>query len=261
MVVVPRSPCGRYVRVELATIGGSAMVSEGRGKSIRMGVLDGDVLAQRGLQSVLAKVPDIELVSQMKGIDEVNGSLLADLDLLLVALETVTVSGRDAMTFLTELSGEVTVLVISTKMDPELVVACLKAGSAGFIWKGVDPGIMVQGARAAVAGGHPIHPPIAGDLLFHVLSGGSRRNKGCLGLTNREQEVLALLAKGMSNKEIAVALGLSVRTVKAHVSNILQKLGVADRTQAAVMAVRIGLDTGENEEHQSLAAASWPGPA
>lgn len=223
------------------------MSEQGRStQGARVAILDNDVLAQYALESILSGAKDIRLVMQTKDAGELQATPAGAVDLALLALETVLAAGIDLTEYLGKLTDRMKVLVISSRVEPELVVACLRAGAAGFLWKGVAASQIRQAVLAAIAGEHPIQPPIAGDLLFHVLNGSSRKNRSCFGLTNRELEVLSLVARGMSNKEIASTLQLSVRTVKAHISSMLQKLNLADRTQAAVMAIRLGVVSTEH---------------
>lgn len=210
---------------------------------VRVGVLDKDVLAQYGLHSLLSRSEGIVIVSQIRELGEITRELAGDLDVLLADVDTVMVGDHDLAEAMSSLAQDVPVVAISSHVDAKSVVACLRAGAAGFIWKGCDVDDFQKGVQGAALGEHPILPPIAGDLLFHVLKTNVRQQRTLVGgLTAREQEVLRALANGLSNKEIATALNLSVRTVKAHVSSILQKLGVADRTQAALLAVRSGAD-------------------
>jgi DNA-binding NarL/FixJ family response regulator len=115
------------------------------------------------------------------------------------------------------------------------VTLALRAGAAGFLYKDVDPDALVRAIRS-VHDGHTLLSQEAAALLSTRQSGQAGRGIG--SLTSREREVLGLLADGRSNREIARSLGVSEKTVKTHVSSVLAKLGVADRTQAAVLAVR-----------------------
>ncbi len=126
-------------------------------------------------------------------------------------------------------------LVLTSAADRAQVALALQAGAAGFLYKDVDPDALVRAIRS-VHDGHTLLAAEVADMLSARPPG---RGGGGLGaLTRREREVLALLADGQSNREIGRALGVSEKTVKTHVSSVLAKLGVADRTQAAVLAVR-----------------------
>jgi DNA-binding NarL/FixJ family response regulator len=215
------------------------------GTSVRVAVIEADVLALYGLQNLFSAAPGLELVDPIKDVSTVEGMTFSDIDVAIVSIETV-MSKFDLNEIIRQISARAPALVTSAKVDTDLIMTCLGAGAAGFVWKGVEPKAFCQAVRAVAAGDHVIMPPLAGEMLFQLLKGGANRSPaGNMGLTCREHEVLCLVANGLSNKEIAAALNLSVRTVKAHVSNVLQKLNVADRTQAAVVAIKSGIVSGD----------------
>ena len=125
-------------------------------------------------------------------------------------------------------------LVLTSVTDPVAAGRAMREGAAGVLYKDVDPDALVRAIRA-VHDGHLLLAPEAAGTLLQPATG---QNRGLDALTAREREVLAELAKGRSNREIARALHVSEKTVKAHVSSVLAKLGVQDRTQAALFAVR-----------------------
>src|SRR5439155_5019789 len=126
------------------------------------------------------------------------------------------------------------VLVVTSYTEPSAVLPAVRAGAAGYVYKDVDPPALAAAIRSVHAGHVLLHPDVLRLLASDNRSGGTQ-------LTVREREVLAEVARGRSNREIARALSLSEKTVKTHVSAILGKLGVQDRTQAALRAVRSGL--------------------
>jgi NarL family two-component system response regulator LiaR len=126
------------------------------------------------------------------------------------------------------------VIVLTSFADDDKLLPAVRAGAAGYLLKTAQPQEVVRAIRAAHAGGAVLDPPAAGRLLEAF----AERSSEPPQLTPREQDVLALIARGLPNKRIAGELGLSEKTVKAHVGRILAKLGVADRTQAALYAVR-----------------------
>jgi DNA-binding NarL/FixJ family response regulator len=123
--------------------------------------------------------------------------------------------------------------VLTSAADRGLVTLAVQAGAAGFLYKDVDPDALVRALRSVHDGHTLLAPEAAGSLL-----GPSAAVQGIGALTDREREVLGQIADGRSNREIARRLGVSEKTVKTHVSSVLAKLGVADRTQAALLAVR-----------------------
>lgn len=204
---------------------------------IRTGVLDQDTLSRYALGHLMDQTPDMQLVAQWAEVPATRELPFVELDVLIASIETVAAAGVDLMQSLLLLCMHVPVLATSVHTEPGLVVDCLQAGAKGFVWKSADTASLMQAVRAIVAGERPIVPPMADRLVSYVLSHDIHQKSRGSELTGREQEVLNLIASGLSNKEIAAALSLSVRTVKAHVSNVLRKLHVADRTQAALVAV------------------------
>ena len=145
-------------------------------------------------------------------------------------------NGVDAIRELHSALPRSRLLVLTSFVDDARVFAALQAGAAGYLLKDVQPEALAEAIRQVDRGLPALHPQVAARLVHHAVE-----PAGLADLTPREQDVLRLLADGFANKEIARKLGISEKTVKTHVSNILPKLGVADRTQAALAAVRRGL--------------------
>jgi DNA-binding NarL/FixJ family response regulator len=160
-------------------------------------------------------------------------------DVLLLDLRMPGLDGRQALAELAVRGLRVRVLVLTSATDRADVVPAMRAGASGFLYKDVDPSALVQAIRT-VHGGQVLLAPEAAEA---VLAGERPTPAPAAGvpLTEREREVLALIAAGRSNREIARELMVAEKTVKTHVSNVLMKLGVQDRTQAALYAVRHGL--------------------
>jgi DNA-binding NarL/FixJ family response regulator len=131
------------------------------------------------------------------------------------------------------------VIVLTSFLDDERLMPAIQAGAAGYLLKDVEPAELVRAVRLAHAGEAMISPTAAARLLDALADGQPAAARD--PLTRREHEVLGLIARGYANKRIAFELGISEKTVKAHVGRLLAKLGVADRTQAALLAVREGL--------------------
>ena len=134
------------------------------------------------------------------------------------------------------------VIVLTSFLDDDRLLPALEAGAAGYLLKNSQPAELARAVRAAHAGEAIIDPTVAARLV-HALSAPGTRGRSAAALeqlTRREREVLALIARGRSNKRIALELGISEKTVKTHVGHVLAKLGVTDRTQAAVLAVQAG---------------------
>ena len=145
-----------------------------------------------------------------------------------------------ALRRLRELANPARVLVVTSFTEQRTVVPALRAGAAGYVYKDVDPDALAGAIRSVHAGHVLLQPEVATALLSQEESNSGQGRGG--SLTEREREVLGLIADGRSNREIARALVLSEKTVKTHVSNILMKLDLADRTQAALWAVRHGVN-------------------
>jgi NarL family two-component system response regulator LiaR len=149
--------------------------------------------------------------------------------------------GVDATSRIKEQRPDTHVIVLTSFLDDERVVPAIKAGATSYLLKDVAATDLARAIRGARAGQAQLHPEVARRLMQQVTT--PRKAEAGAQLTDREREVLRLLAEGRSNKEIARSLVVSERTVKGHVSNILGKLGLQDRTQAALYAVRHGLAT------------------
>ena len=131
------------------------------------------------------------------------------------------------------------VIVLTSFLDDDKLLPALRAGAAGYLLKNAEPQEVVRAVRTAHAGGTLLDPVVAARLVETLAT--DERGDPIERLTPREREVLVLIARGYANKRIALELGLAEKTVKTHVGHVLAKLGVSDRTQAAVWAVRAGL--------------------
>jgi len=200
-------------------------------------IADDHPVVRQGLQVLLSVQDDIEVVGEAAD----GGQALAmaaelDPDVILLDLKLPV---RDGVAVLRELrdSGlKARALVLTSAADRDLVRLAVQAGAAGFLYKDVDPDALVRALRSVHDGHTLLAPEAAGSLLRSDAAASAVRGIGAL--TGREREVLAQIADGRSNREIARLLRVSEKTVKTHVSSVLAKLGVADRTQAALLAVR-----------------------
>ncbi|HLU75503.1 MAG TPA: response regulator transcription factor [Nonomuraea sp.] len=202
---------------------------------IRVLIADDHPVVRQGLRTFLDLQDDISVVGEAgDGARAVELVRELDPDVLLLDLKMPVLDGLGA---LGELSGAATrVLVLTSVSDKSDVSPAMRAGASGFLYKDVDPVALVRAVRA-VHGGQVLLAPEAAEAM---LEGGDAA-PAPVPLTDREREVLKLIAAGRSNREIARRLAVAEKTVKTHVSNVLMKLGVQDRTQAALWAVRHGL--------------------
>ncbi|MEV7198315.1 response regulator transcription factor [Streptomyces griseoluteus] len=204
---------------------------------IRVLLVDDHQVVRRGLRTFLEVQDDIEVVGE--AADGAEGVARADELRPAVILMDVLMPGTDgieALRRLRALGNPARVLIVTSFTERRTVVPALRAGAAGYVYKDVDPDALAAAIRSVHAGHILLQPEVA-DALLTQEEANSSQSRGS-SLTEREREVLGLIADGRSNREIARALVLSEKTVKTHVSNILMKLDLADRTQAALWAVR-----------------------
>ena len=181
---------------------------------------------------------DIEFVGEAaNGEEAVTQATAVEADVILMDLVMPGMDGVETMRRLTAAEIDARVIVLTSFAEDEQILAAIKAGAAGYLLKDVQPQELGDAIRAVHAGEAQLHPSVASKLMREVAAADSR-DKEVDALTARELDVLKALARGMSNKEIAAELGVAEKTVKTHVSSILRKLQVADRTQAALYAVR-----------------------
>ncbi|MFB7454784.1 MULTISPECIES: response regulator [unclassified Streptomyces] len=209
-------------------------------KPIRVLLVDDHQVVRRGLRTFLEVQDDIQVVGEAAdGAEGVARAEELHPDVVLMDVKMPGMDGIDALKRLRELDNPARVLIVTSFTEQRTVVPALRAGARGYVYKDVDPDALAGAIRSVHAGHVLLQPEVAGALLAEDDHGGGTGRGGTL--TEREREVLGLIADGRSNREIARALVLSEKTVKTHVSNILMKLDLADRTQAALWAVRHGL--------------------
>ncbi|WP_042427101.1 response regulator [Streptacidiphilus anmyonensis] len=209
--------------------------------TIKVLLVDDHQVVRRGLRTFLEIQPDIEVVGEAgDGADGVELAESLRPDVVLMDVKMPGTDGIEALRMLKERGNPAKVLVVTSFTEHRTVVPALRAGAAGYVYKDVDPEALAGAIRSVHAGHVLLQPELAEALLAEDGTGRAPQGRGGT-LTEREQEVLGLIADGRSNREIARALTLSEKTVKTHVSNILMKLDLQDRTQAALWAVRNGI--------------------
>lgn len=210
---------------------------------IRVVVVDDQELMRAGFRMVFGAHEDIDLVGEAgDGAEAVRLAARLRPDVLLMDVRMPVLDGVEATKRIVE-AGTSRVLVMTTFDLDEYVYAALQGGASGFLLKDTPPADLVSALHAVASGDAVVSPSVTRRLLDRFLAGGGpRRDESELrALTDREREVLVLIAKGLSNIEIAETLVLSEATVKTHVGRILSKLGLRDRVQAVVLAYETGL--------------------
>jgi NarL family two-component system response regulator LiaR len=216
------------------------MVASRPAPPIRVLIVDDHGVVREGLRAYLELEPDIQVIGEARdGQEGVTRAQELQPDVVLMDLVMPRMDGVEATAAIKQQQPEAHVIVLTSFVDDDRVVPAIKAGATSYLLKDVAAADLARAIRGARAGQAQLHPEVARRLMQTVTT--PRKLEAATQLTDREREVLRLLAEGRSNKEIARSLVVSERTVKGHVSNILGKLGLQDRTQAALYAVRHGL--------------------
>jgi DNA-binding NarL/FixJ family response regulator len=204
---------------------------------IRVVVADDHRVVRVGLEQLLATFEDIEAVGFAAGGEEAV-TLCRELepDVLLLDLSMPDLDGIEVTASLREQAPGTRVVVFTSFSDRERIVRALDAGAIGYLLKDAEPDEILGAIRAAARGESPLAPRAAAELLAD-----RKGRPHAVELTGREREVLRLVVDGLANKQIARRLGISEKTVKGHLTNLFQRIGVADRTQAALWAERTGV--------------------
>jgi DNA-binding NarL/FixJ family response regulator len=202
---------------------------------IRIVVADDHPLVRTGLQQWLSAQPDLEVVGAASNGEEAIAVVLETLpDVVIMDVAMPLLDGIKATAAIMSQSTGVHVVVLSSYHDPAQVNAVLDAGAVGYFLKDVNPDVLVSGLHAVVQGGLALSPVVAAQLFARARS----EPVNASSLTPREREILMLIAAGHGNKQIARLLGISDKTVKSHCGRLFQRIGVTDRTQAAIWALK-----------------------
>lgn len=210
---------------------------------LRVLLVDDHQLFRSGIRALLARQPDIEVVGEAAdGLDGVQQARQLSPDVVLLDLHMPGAGGREVVKTLSEELPDTRVLMLTVSEDAEDLLGTLQAGAAGYLLKNIDADYFVDAIRRAAAGDSVISPEMTGKLVAGLKRGasGPPREEHEL-LSAREREILVALARGESNKAIAREFDLAESTVKIHVQNILRKLGLRSRVQAAVYAIEHGV--------------------
>lgn len=212
---------------------------------IKLLIVDDHAVVRQGLRGFLELLDDFEIVGEgSNGIEAVSLAAELEPDVILLDLVMPEMDGIEATRRIRLADPAARILILSSFSNDENVYPAIRAGAMGYVLKDIDPDDLAEALRETYRGKSQLHPDIAQKLIAHVQQ--DSQDDGAADdqlsqLTDREVEVLKLIAQGMSNREIAATLSISHATVKTHVSNLLGKLHLADRTQAAIFAIRLGL--------------------
>jgi DNA-binding NarL/FixJ family response regulator len=215
---------------------------------IRVLLVDDHAMVRRGLRDFLELHDDIEIVGEAAdGAAAIEGATALRPDVVVMDLMMPGVDGVEATARIRNELPEIEVIALTSFVEEARVLAAIEAGASGFLLKDAEADDLAAAVRSAAAGEVHLDPAVAGIVARHLRAGSGNSSQGgpddgLSSLTARERDVLARVAEGLSNRAIAEALGITERTARTHVSNVLAKLGLASRTQAALFAVQHGLD-------------------
>ena len=212
---------------------------------IRVLVADDHRLFRDGLRALLNSAEDLELVGEAgDGEEVVAQAAVLQPDVILMDLQLPGINGVEATRRILHTQPRVNVLVLTMFEDTDTVLAAMRAGARGYILKDTDEEALLRSVRAVASGEALFGPGVAERLMRYLAEATPSAERAAFPeLTDREREVLWLLAQGLSNQEVAERMGISLKTARNHVSNILARLQVADRTEAVARARAAGLGT------------------
>ncbi len=216
-------------------------MSQETNDKVRILIVDDHAVVRQGLITFLELQDEIEVVGQASnGKEAIQKVLELEPDVVLMDLVMPVMDGLTAIKQIKQLRPSTEVIALTSFADDEKVFTAIRSGATGYLLKDVQPNDLVKAVLAADRGEVQLHPEVA-KLLMHEVMAPAKEADSLDELTEREREVLGLLGLGMSNKEIAYKISVSEKTVKAHVSSILNKLNLPGRTHAALYASKRGL--------------------
>jgi NarL family two-component system response regulator LiaR len=214
----------------------------GRSERIKVLIVDDHAVVREGLRAFLGMLPDIEMAGEAAGgVEALAVAGKVKPHVVLMDLVMPEMDGVEATRRMLAEHPEIRVIVLTSFAEDDKIFPALRAGAAAYLLKDVKPADLAETVRAVARGESRLSPDITRKVLSGI-AGGSAAQEPAEALTSRETEVLRCLARGLANKEIAAQLFIAEKTVKTHISSILAKLALADRTQAAVYAVKHGIE-------------------
>jgi NarL family two-component system response regulator LiaR len=208
-------------------------------KVIKVLIVDDHLMVREGLKSFLDLYDEIEIVGQASnGQEAIGRAQELKPDVILMDLVMPEMDGATTIAQLKNKGSSAKFIVLTSYAADQLIFQALKAGALGYLMKDVSPENLVDAIRAVNLGVPKFDPEVTKKIVKHATGEQFYDRVLIEKLTDREQEVLTYVARGLSNKEIAEQIHLSLKTVKTHVSNVIQKMGVTTRTQVAILAVR-----------------------
>jgi two-component system nitrate/nitrite response regulator NarL len=226
------------------------MTIETIGKPISVLLIDDHTLFRSGIRSLLQRHPDFVIVGEAAdGVEGIKRALQLQPDVVLLDLNMPGISGLETLQLLLQDCPDIAVIMLTVSEDTEDLATALQNGARGYLIKNIDADYLVRAIRRAAAGEAVVAEAMTAKLVARLLSGIPRAQapSDLDKLTPREKEILACLARGESNKGIARTLDVAESTVKIHVQNVLKKLNLASRVQAAVFAVERGFSSGSGK--------------
>jgi two-component system, NarL family, response regulator LiaR len=217
-------------------------------QAVRILIVDDHTIVRKGIKALLAEMSDIQVVGEAdNGLEAINLSKELEPDVILMDLLMPKMDGIEATRRITALQPKVRVLVLTSFVGDDKIFPAIKAGAMGYLLKESEPNELIQAIYKVYRGEPSLHPVIAKKMMKEILDQPVTKPSS-EPLTAREIEVLQLLAKGLSNDEIAAQLVISEVTVRTHISHLLAKLHMANRVQATLYALREGITSMDNEK-------------
>lgn len=207
--------------------------------NIRLLIVDDHHVVRRGLVFFLRTQKGLDIIGEAaNGKEAIELAESLNPDLILMDLVMPEMDGIEATKIIKKAQPDIKIMMLTSFSDQDHVIPALEAGASGFQLKDIDPDELVVSIKKIMSGENQLHPKATSHLLANLSNKNNQKKNLIEELTKRELDVLKEIAKGKSNKEIASSLYITEKTVKTHVSNLLGKLELADRTQAALYAVR-----------------------